>query len=286
MADSLNGYLYDFNVYTGASATGEREVSLGEKVVLSLSQSLCGKYHQLYYINYFFSFGLLEKLLAQNMYACGMIQTNRKNVPSEITQEAKKFHRGGSVFRQCGNIVVTSWRDNKVVNVASTPASATDLTTVQRKQKDGTRIDVECPLCVALYNQYMGGVDLSDQLHGSYHVRLNCRKNYKYIFCFLFDVTVTNALILHSFDDQSGAAMDQKQFRLKLAEQLIGNYQSRKRAGHSRKRQRPSSGIPTEHFSTNSTKGHCVYCRDLRSQSCRQRAGGSVQSVKTFRTCA
>ena len=37
MADSLNSYLCNFSVYTGASATGERETSLGEKVVLLLS---------------------------------------------------------------------------------------------------------------------------------------------------------------------------------------------------------------------------------------------------------
>ena len=38
MADSLNGYMYDFNVYTGASG-GDRETGLGEKVVLQLAES-------------------------------------------------------------------------------------------------------------------------------------------------------------------------------------------------------------------------------------------------------
>ena len=45
MADALNGYQYDFNVYTGA--TGERKVALGEKVVLTLSESVKGRHHQL-----------------------------------------------------------------------------------------------------------------------------------------------------------------------------------------------------------------------------------------------
>ena len=40
MADALNGYLYSFNVYTGT--TGKRETSLGEKVVLTLSDSIKG----------------------------------------------------------------------------------------------------------------------------------------------------------------------------------------------------------------------------------------------------
>ena len=108
------------------------------------------------------------------------------------------------MFRQCGNIVATAWKDNKVVNVASTLADPTQLTTVKRRQKDGTRIDVECPLCVALYNEYMGGVDYSDHLRGSYHVRWKCMKNYEYVFCFLLDVSITSALILHSSDVRSG----------------------------------------------------------------------------------
>ena len=77
LADSLNGYLCDFNVYTGA--TGERETCLGEKVVLTLSESIQGKHHQLFYDNYFFSLPLLEKLLSRDTYACGTIRTNRKN---------------------------------------------------------------------------------------------------------------------------------------------------------------------------------------------------------------
>ena len=38
MADSSNGYLCDLNVYTGA--TGEREIALGEKVVLKLADPI------------------------------------------------------------------------------------------------------------------------------------------------------------------------------------------------------------------------------------------------------
>ena len=34
--------------------------------------------------------------------------------------------------------MATAWKDNKVVNVASTLADPTQLTTVKRRQKDGT----------------------------------------------------------------------------------------------------------------------------------------------------
>ena len=115
--------------------------------------------------------------------------------------------------------MATAWKDNTVVNVASTLADPTKLTTVKRRQKDGTRIDVECPLCIVLY-EYMGGVNYNDHLCGSYHVQWKCIKNYKYVFR-LLDASITNALILHSYV-WSSLPMDQKHFCMMVTEQLIG----------------------------------------------------------------
>ena len=56
--------------------------------------------------------------------------------------------------------VATAWKDNKVVNVASTLANPQEHTTVNRRQKDGMQLAVQCPLCVALYNKYMGASTL------------------------------------------------------------------------------------------------------------------------------
>ena len=82
-------------------------------MVLILAGNIKGRHHQLYF---FTSVSLLSKLLAQGMYGCGTIRTNRKQYPSEISAEAQKFKRGESTFRHCGNIVATAWKDNKVVN--------------------------------------------------------------------------------------------------------------------------------------------------------------------------
>ena len=146
-----------------------------------------------------------------------------------------------------------------MVNVASTLASP-DMTTVDRRQKDGTRVSFTCPRCIQLY-EHMGGVDEGDQLRGYYQVRLKCTKNYKYIFWFMFDVSVTNSFILTKFYVVTGTPMTLKQFRVKLAEQLIGNYCSRKTAGRPRKR--PSPPISTTQTHSKSTR--CVYCRDHRT---------------------
>ena len=47
MADASNGYMYDFSVYTGA--TEGWETGLGEKVVLTLAESIKGR--QLFYLH-------------------------------------------------------------------------------------------------------------------------------------------------------------------------------------------------------------------------------------------
>ena len=45
----------------------------------------------------------------------------------------------------------------------------------------------------------MGSVDRGDQIRGYYSCRTKCRKNYKYIFHFLFDVAITNTFILQKY---------------------------------------------------------------------------------------
>ena len=127
-------------------------MALGEKVVLKLSNSIKGRHHQLFFDNYFTSVNLLSTLLENGTYACGTIRTNRKQYPAEISEEVKKLSHGEFVFRQSGNLTATAWKDNKVVNIASTLAGPEDHTTVNRRQKDGTKLAVNCPMCVALYN--------------------------------------------------------------------------------------------------------------------------------------
>ena len=139
-------------------------------------------------------------------------------------------------------------------------ANPDDITTVNRRQKDGTRVLFTCPRCIQLYNKHMGSIDEGDQLRGYYQIRLKCTKNYKYIFWFTFDVLVTNSFILMKFDVVTGTPMTLKQFRVKLAEQLIGNYCSRKRAGRPRKRPSPPNApISMTHLPTHSKSTRCVY---------------------------
>ena len=109
--------------------------------------------------------------------------------------------------------------------------STRDGGTVLWRQKDRTRITVPCPLSIIDYSQFMGGVDRGDQVRGYYSCRTKCRKFYKYIFYFLFDVAIMNAYILQKGYCGSVPFSTIKAFRLQLATELTGDYCSRRRVG-------------------------------------------------------
>ena len=83
-ADSTNGYISDFSVYTGKE--GEVERDLGAKVVKKLVQPLSGGYYHVFFDNYFSSVHLFEELLESGVYACGTFRKDRKGVPRDIKE--------------------------------------------------------------------------------------------------------------------------------------------------------------------------------------------------------
>ena len=115
------------------------------------------------------------------------------------------------------------WQDNKPVTMLSTLAQADVTHIAQRKM---SRASVQCTDAVVLYNQYIFGVNKGDQLRQYYRVRMRTT-------WFLFDVSITNRYILSLYAPTS-MALSLKLFRLKLAKQLVGDYNSRKHLGRPR----------------------------------------------------
>ena len=264
MSDAKNGYVSEFEVYTGKKANTV-EKNLGANVVKTLTKSYIGTFRHIFFDNFFTSIALLLDLLKSGLYGNGTVRTNRKGFPADLKILAKKGlgERGKSKTYQHGNLTATVWQDKKPVPVVATNSDPTLPTQVLRKNKDGSKSVVVCPQSQEKYNEFMGGVDHSDQLRGYYNVRLKCRNFYKYVHWFLFDIAVTNSYILFSkfTEDRDIHVPDLKTFRVDLARSLIGDYCSRKRPG------RPSLTAPVKrfcqaHFPTRGAeKGRrCYYC--------------------------
>jgi len=228
-ADSHNGYISDFDVYTGKKGD-TAEVGLGGSVVKRLTRDLVGKYYHIYMDNFFSSVTLYKNLLEEGIYCTGTLQANRRYFPPDLQACRGLAKRGDMVARQEGNLTVTVWQDKRLVTSVSTAHSPDQTEVVKRKKVDGSIIHVDCPVCIVDYNKYMGGVDKGDQLRQYYYVRVKSRKSYKYIFWFLFEVCVQNAFVFCKHYMQPCIhTKTYLRFRQELARQLIGNYCSRKR---------------------------------------------------------
>ena len=180
-----------------------------------------GGNYQIYCDNYFSTCHLFEDFLRHGLYACGTTRSNRRGFPETLKEIS--LSRGEQVFCQRGNLVASVWMDKKPVTMLSTLAQADVTHTAQRREKNGSRVSVQCSDAVVLYNKYMAGVDKGDQLRQYYRVRTKCTKNYKYIFWFLFDVSITNAFILSLYSStvMTDTGKSLKAFRLRLGEELV-----------------------------------------------------------------
>jgi len=263
-ADPKNGYVNDFDIYTGKDATiASDEGGLGERVVKKLCSQLEGRNHHVYVDNFFSSPQLFSDLEVKGVYCCGTVRVNRKGLPADMKAKRLVKNQGDFVAWQKGNLTATCWKDKKQVNFLATNADPTEIDVVSRKQKDGSEISVACPVVCKLYGDNMFGVDRADQMRMQYPTCRKAVKWWKYVFWFLFDVCICNAYVCmresaaHQLTTKSGKpkARTQLDFRMKLTDQLIAGYRGL------RKRQLSSAQLQPNHWPIKArSRGRCRRC--------------------------
>ena len=123
---------------------------LGASIVYQLTKPLHGKHHQVYFDNYFSTVPPMEYLLYHQVYCCGTIRSDRKYLPKNL-QGDKTLQRGD--FDHC--VSVGGLVFYKCFTSGKTNFHGTEAATVLRTQKDGTRINFNCPVAVKDYNTFM-----------------------------------------------------------------------------------------------------------------------------------
>ena len=262
-ADSTNGYVDNFVVYTGKSDEG-RTTSLGYKVIMEVCRDLLGKGYHVYCDNYFTSVRLAGDLLEQGTTLVGTTRPDRVDFPkAAINKEVVAGDsRGIAVTIVLDNKVhCFVWLDKKPVFFIDTLFGRTAFCTVPRGLPDGTSIRVDCPEAVKAYNENMGGVDLADQMRRFYTcTHKSSRRWYLRLFWFLLDVAVDNAFILECSLRPAGGRRKSKEFRKELATHLLSRHNSRQRAG--RQVQNAPARLLQRHFPKYlGDNGQCVVCR-------------------------
>ncbi|KFM62055.1 PiggyBac transposable element-derived protein 4, partial [Stegodyphus mimosarum] len=163
-----SGYACKFEIYTGK--THEVEKNLSERVVKMLSEPLYGKNHRVYMDNYFTSYELFKFLETKNVFCCGTVNITRKHLPKTLTED-KKLKRGDFDWAVSDDkITCLKWKDKRCVTILSSLVDAVIPSTVERKEKTGQKIQIQCPKAIIDYNKNMGYVDYFDQLKSLYEI--------------------------------------------------------------------------------------------------------------------
>ncbi|XP_051801615.1 piggyBac transposable element-derived protein 4-like [Acanthochromis polyacanthus] len=190
------GYTVDFNIYSGRStmATGK---GLSFDAVLSLiNKSYLGSGYHIYCDNFYTSPALFLHLHHLGFGACGTYRDARIGIPKTKINAP----RGAIRWIREGPLLFIKWMDTREVSVCSTLHTAFSGDTVKRICKAGRKyaaVEVPVPAAVKHYNRYMGGVDLSDQLIGSYSSWRKSRKWYLTVLHHFIDIAVTNSFLVH-----------------------------------------------------------------------------------------
>lgn len=231
LADSKNGFISNFEVYTGKSSTPIQDFNnyqMCERVVLELCQPFFSTGRIIVFDNFFTTYKLMKGLRNHGLYSCGTVRGNRKGLPVILANKKSDLKRGEFQFAvKCG-VAAVRWQDNKIVCLLSTYNNPKDVNFIERKLKDGSKVTIACPEVVRHYNNTMGGVDRFDQLRERYLIGRRSIKWWHRLFYFFVDLAIINSYVLYQTQRQK---TDQLTFRLRLARQLINGYSSRKKRG-------------------------------------------------------
>ena len=150
-------------------------------------------------------------------------------------------------------ILLSNYHDPRVVR---------DTERQVKRSKD--KVKVSCPTVIYEYNQYMGEVDLSDQMKVSYQVDRSSKFSfYLRIFFGFLDISVVNFKIIYDKMDSTvgTSAMD---FCFSLAYSIIERFSNRKRAAPMHRSSKNSKGesFDTVGYLTDFSNTHacCTLC--------------------------
>ena len=191
-----SGYLYEFDMYL--RKTGNTEFVLGESVILPLCQKLKDMHCFVFFDNFFTCPALLVKLLEMRIYVTGTVRTNRKNMP--VLKHGKEMKRGKNDWFSSNHLSAIKWMDNKSVILLSNYFNPKETQQIERRVKGSKdKVKVTCPSVIQEYNQFMGGVDLSDQMKVTYEVdRRSKFRFYLRVFFDFLDIAIVNSKIVYN----------------------------------------------------------------------------------------
>ena len=291
LADSTNGYTVDFNVYIGKDASKDTsEHGLGYDVVMELMKPYLKQGYHLYLDNFYTSPQLVKDLFVHGTPSTGTVKTNRKDFPKslqKVKEWAKHKKRGDLRWVRHEQVLALQWVDSKPVSILTSHYHANaKVSCVRRVKTRGVFSEktIPQPLAIHEYNQFMNGVDRSDQMLACHNVSRKCYRWWKTLFFHVIDIAVVNSFLLFQHyrkEHPEGLSRPKKysvvDFREALVRQILKwpEYDEPPAYEHGPNR---STGTEFESVhvpvaSDDGTRRYCVVC---------YREGRGQQKVRTY----
>ena len=138
-ADPHNGYVNDFQVYSGKH-DANTNFPLATRVVLDMTQHAQHHNHIVNVNSFFSSPALFQQLLDHGIYARGTARTNCKHFPKDGLHQHHLHNQGDYKALQKGPLIAVAWKDKKVMHLLTTADNPAEIRTVtERRRRDGTR---------------------------------------------------------------------------------------------------------------------------------------------------
>lgn len=180
--------------------------------------NLLNKGFHIFLDNFFTSLKLAKYLYSKFTFLTGTLRKSRKGIPSRMKE---RFNVGETKYMRKGSLLMLGYRQKKSqknpVLVLSTDASTVNE---RRSKKRGNQIYVtNKPKMIRQYNDFMGGVDGSDQMLYQY---LDDRKTVKYwkkVTFNIFGRMVLNSYIIYKLNTDN-RPLSRLDYTVKLVEEL------------------------------------------------------------------
>lgn len=191
MVDSTNYYTFNMEVYVGKQPEGQYLVDNSAfNVVKRLVQPILNSGRNLTTDNWFTSFPLAKYLLENNITTVGTVRKNKTDLPRIFT-DSKGRDRNSSLFGFQKDTTIVSYvpKEGKIVILLSTLHHTEEINeSTGEKQK---------PEVITYYNATKGGVDIVDQMKGTYSVSRKSARWPLTIFFTLLNIAGINSKLVY-----------------------------------------------------------------------------------------
>lgn len=187
-----------------------------EKCVMELMEKgdLLDKGHHLFTDQFYTKIPLALKLLERNTYLTGTINKNSQYLAPSLKTTILGAEQ--SCYFRHKDVLLVSYKQftsRKPVFALTTACHAEDKLVKSKKGREFKK-----PILIDKYNQYMGGVDVSDK--AVYHLSCSRQttKYWKRIFYNLLDISLYNSYILYTLNTDK--PIDRRSYYISIVESL------------------------------------------------------------------